>query len=97
VRDYEQHREPPHALDHEIEHFQRGRVRPMRILEQHQHWLLARETLHLIEQGRERLPALLRRREAERWITASERDRQHGGDQGGDRVRAIGRESENFL
>jgi hypothetical protein len=35
----EQHREPPHPLDHEIEHFQRGSVGPMNVLEQRQHRL----------------------------------------------------------
>ena len=61
--DQQQHRQLAHALDGEIEHLQRGRVGPMRVLEQHQHRLLLRQPLHLIEQREQGLPPLLRGRE----------------------------------
>ena len=48
----------------------------MRVFEQQQDRLLARETLELIEQCRERPAALLRRAERQRRIPVAERDRQ---------------------
>ena len=69
----------------------------MRVLEQHQHRLLLRQALHLVEQRRKRLAALLRGREVERRIAGSGRDRQHRGDQRRDLVHAVGRKAEHFL
>ena len=60
--DQQQHRQTPDPLDREIEQFERGRIGPMCVLEQHQHRLLLRQTFHLIEQRRKGLAALLRRR-----------------------------------
>jgi len=69
----------------------------MRVLEQNQQRLLFGQAFDLIEQRREGLPALLRGREVQRGIAAPQRDRQHGCDQRGNLVHAIGREAEHFL
>jgi hypothetical protein len=69
--DQEQHGQPPRALDHEIEHFERGRVRPLRVLEKDEHWLFSGQPLHLVEQRRKRLTALLRRGQGHLRIAVS--------------------------
>ena len=47
----EQNGQPAHLLDCEIEQLARGRIDPMRILENDQHWFLARQALKLPNQG----------------------------------------------
>src|SRR5277367_5035802 len=69
----------------------------MRVLEQDQNWLLFRQSLHLIDQGGERLTALLSGREIERRIAAPRRDRQHRRDQGRDLAQPVGRETQELL
>src|SRR5271165_2483472 len=69
----------------------------MRVLKHHQQRLLFRQTLHLVEERRERLAALLRRRGVERGIAGSRRDRQHRGDHRRDLAQTVGREPEHFL
>ena len=41
----QQHRQAADTLDGQVEQFARSRVNPMRVLEKHQHRLLARQTL----------------------------------------------------
>ena len=46
----QQHRQAAHALDGEVEQLARGRVDPMRVLEDHEHRLLAGQTFELPDQ-----------------------------------------------
>jgi hypothetical protein len=66
------------ALDRQIEHFERTRIGPVDVLEQHQDRSLPRQCFELVEQGRERQAALLRRAQCERRIAVAGRDRQQG-------------------
>jgi hypothetical protein len=66
----------------------------VRVLEKHEERLLARESLHLVEQSRKRLAALLRGRETERRIAGSRGNRQHRGNQRRDLAHAVGREAD---
>ncbi len=47
--DQQQHRQTPDPLDREIEQFERGRIGPMCILEQHQHRLSPCKAFDLIQ------------------------------------------------
>ena len=46
----QQYRQAADAIDGQVEQFARGRVDPMRVLENHQHRLLARQTFELADQ-----------------------------------------------
>src|SRR5207244_2320562 len=72
-------RQLAHALDRQIEQLERGRIGPVRVLEQEQDRLLACEGLDLIEQRRKSPPALLRRAKGQRRIAMLEWDRQQRG------------------
>jgi hypothetical protein len=61
-----------------IEHFERGRIAPVDVLEQHQYRFLPRQGFQLVEQGRQGQAALLRRAQCERRIALAGRDRQQG-------------------
>src|SRR5262249_7548118 len=63
-------------LDSQIEEFEGGGIRPVRILEREEDGLPAGETLELIEQCRQRPAALLRGAEGQQRIALTERDRQ---------------------
>src|SRR5262249_32396289 len=69
-------RQLAHPLDSQIEKFEGGGIRPVRILEREQDRLPAGETLELIEQCHERPAALLRGAEGQQRIALAERDRQ---------------------
>jgi hypothetical protein len=73
-----QYRQGADALDGQIEHFERGRIGPVGVLEQHQHRLLPRQCFELVEQGRQGQAALLRGTQCERRIALAGRDRQQG-------------------
>jgi len=74
--DQHQYRQGADALDRQIEHFERGRIGPVGVLEQHQYRLLPRQCFELVEQGCQGQPPLLRRAQSERWIAVAGRDRQ---------------------
>jgi len=44
-----QYRQGADALDRQIEHFERGRIRPVDVLEQHQYRLLPRQRFEPVE------------------------------------------------
>jgi hypothetical protein len=46
----QQHRQVADALDGEVEQLARGRIDPMRVVEDHQHRSLARQTVELPDQ-----------------------------------------------
>jgi len=46
----QQHWQAADSLDGEVEQLERGRVDPVRVLEDHQHWLLVRQTFELTQQ-----------------------------------------------
>jgi hypothetical protein len=79
--DHHQYRQGADALDRQIEHFERGRIGPVGVFEQHQYGLLSRQCFELIEQGRQGQPALLRRAQCQRRIAAAGRDRQQGSEE----------------
>jgi hypothetical protein len=79
--DQYQYRQGADALDRQIEHFERGRIGPVDILEQHQNRLLPRQCLELVEQGRQGQAALLRRAQCERRIALAGWDREQGSDE----------------
>jgi hypothetical protein len=56
--DQKQHRQAHHLLDNELEQFAGTRINPMRVLEDHQQWLLPRQRSDQPEQRLERLLAL---------------------------------------
>jgi hypothetical protein len=58
--DQHQYRQGADPLDRQIEHFERGRIGPMGVLEQHQDRLLPCQCFELVEQGRQGQAALLR-------------------------------------
>jgi hypothetical protein len=74
-RDQHQYRQGADALDHQIEHFERGRIGPVGVFERHQNGLLPRQCFELVEQGRQGQPALLRGTQCERRIALAGRDR----------------------
>ena len=74
--DQHQYRQGAEPLDHQIEHFERGRIGPVGVLEQHQDRLLSRQCFELVEQGRQGQAALLRGTQCERRIAVAGRDRQ---------------------
>ena len=63
-------------LDDQVEQLEGSGIRPVRVLEEEQDRLLPRETFDLIEQCRDRLPALLRGAERQRRLPLVERDRE---------------------
>jgi len=74
--DQHHYRQGAEPLDHQIEHFERGRIGPVGVLEQHQDRLLSRQCFELVEQGRQGQAALLRGTQCERRIAVAGRDRQ---------------------
>jgi len=76
--DRHQYRQGADALDRQIEYFERGRIGPVGVLEQHQDRLLPRQCFNLVEQGRQGQPALLRGTQCERRVAVAGRDRQQG-------------------
>jgi len=76
--DQHQYRQGADALDRQIEHFERGRIGPVDVFEQHQYRLLPRQCFELVEQGRQGQAALLRRAQCERRVALAGRDRQQG-------------------
>ncbi len=79
--DQHQYRQGADALDRQIEHFERGRIGPVGVFEQHQDRLLPRQCFELVEQGRQGQPPLLRRAQCERRIALAGRDRQQGSEE----------------
>jgi hypothetical protein len=69
--DQQQYWQGADALDRQIENFERGRIGPVGVLEQHQDRLLPRQCFELVEQGRQGQPPLLRRAQCERRIAAA--------------------------
>jgi hypothetical protein len=76
-----QYRQGADALDRQIEHFERGRIRPMGVFEQHQYRFLPRQCFELVEQGCQGQAALLGRAQCERRIAVAGRDRQQRGEE----------------
>jgi hypothetical protein len=79
--DQHQYRQGADALDRQIEHFERGRIGPVGVLEHHQYRFLPRQCFELVEQGRQGQAALLRRAQCERRIAAASGDRQQGSEE----------------
>ena len=75
-RDQQQDRQACHARHDEIEQLARCRVAPLRIFINHQQRLLARAKFDLPQQRLKRFLFLLMRRETERRVLVSGRDRQ---------------------
>ena len=48
--DYEQHGQPCHPIERQVEQFARGRINPMRILKDHQNGSALRQGFELIQQ-----------------------------------------------
>jgi hypothetical protein len=69
----QQHRQAAYPLDGEVEQFARGRVDPMRVLENHDYQLPARQTLDLADQ-RLQCPLLLAlRSQVRQWLALRSR------------------------
>ena len=87
----QQHAKARDPVHHPAERFQAGGVGPMRILEDHQHRILARQRLHLRNQRLQRSLPALRRGQIERGIASVVRQRQHLGEKRGvlDRGRGL--------
>ena len=95
--DQQQRRQSWNALEQEVQHFERSRIGPLRVLKHDQQRLLFREALHLVAQRRKGQAALLVGRTAHRGIPGAEWNRQHRCDQWGDLVHAVGRGAERSL
>ena len=95
--DQQQRRQSWNALEQEVQHFERSRIGPLRVLKQDQQRLLFREALHLVAQRRKGQAALLVGRTAHRGIPGAEWNRQHRCDQRGNLVHAVGRGAERPL
>jgi hypothetical protein len=95
-RHYQQHAQAAHALDGEVEQFARGRVDPMRVLENHDHRLLARQAHELVEE-RFQCPFLLAlRTEAGQRVVFRTWQRQQIGDEGDVFVGRCGARQQRF-
>jgi hypothetical protein len=93
--DQHQYRQGADALDRQVEHFERGRIGPVGVLEQHQDWLLSRQCFELVEQRLQGQPPLFGRAQCQRWIVRAGRDRQQGGKKRG-RFRDVRRRQYGF-
>ena len=65
-------RQPSHPFDHEVKHFKRGGVGPMRVLEQNQQRLPRGQALHPVEKRRKSKATLLRGRDGQRGIALAD-------------------------
>jgi hypothetical protein len=72
--DQHQYRQSADPFDRQIEHFERTRIGPVDVLEQHQDRLLPRQSFELIEQGCEGQAALLRGAQCQRRIALAGRN-----------------------
>ena len=79
----EQRRKGLNSIHGPTERFQARGVGPMRVLEDHQHWLLACQSDKLCGQGFQRFLSALLRSKFERGIASIARQRQHLGKQRG--------------
>jgi len=79
--DQHHYRQGTDALDRQIEHFERSRIGPVGVLEQHQYRFLPRQCFQLVKQCRQSQSPLLRRAQCQRGIAVAGRDRQQGSEE----------------
>jgi hypothetical protein len=81
VGEHHQQRNRSYPVDQQIQHFQRGRVGPMRILKQHHAWLLPGGRFHEINPGPQRFVFVLLRRHRQHAIACPAGDGQDRSDE----------------
>ena len=79
--EHDQQRDGSHPVDQQVEHFERGGIGPVHVLEQHHAGLLARGRFGEIDQRAQRLVLVLLRGHGERPVALLAGDGQHRGDE----------------
>ena len=79
--DEHEHGQGLHAIDHQLQQFQRRRIGPMHVLVQGQHRPVRSQSRQLIDQRLERALLLLLRAQLQRRIAVAGRNRQQCGEQ----------------
>ena len=92
--DEQQHPKPRYFFECKREQFQRGRVRPMDILKDDEHWLLCRQCVELSQECRQRHLLALLRTQLGQAVAVAERQRQKVGQSRHHTVRVTARPQE---